>query len=294
MIRGRDKDTVKKISSDNFLKEIFKNIFLPDICSSCGDINKGLLCEKCRQEIPEISGIICRNCGTPVFIKNTKDCAVSYNLISTSVNSMIFHTKNDQSSFVLKTPGRKDTRTLCINCRNSEYSFYRLRSFGFYSGILKKLIIKYKYNKIYSLAPVLCSFLKKIYDNCFRNEKIDFVETVPDFTLNANDFKKSFYPEKNHMQILAELFSREVRLPYLNNMIKIRKTLKQHNLGMHERKINLKDTFKARNILKVTQRNILILDDVWTTGNTLNEISRVLKKCGADKIYLLTLARAIW
>ncbi|MCE5329153.1 hypothetical protein LLG07_02305 [bacterium] len=158
---------------------------------------------------------------------------------------------------------------------------------------MKKLILKYKYNKIYSIAPILCGFLKETFDNFYRNEKIDVVETVPDFYPDATELRKSPDIKINHMQLLAQIFSKEVKLPYSDNIIKIKKTFKQQNLGMHERKVNLERVFKTKDILSVINKNILILDDVWTTGNTLNEISMMLKKCGADKIYLLTLARAI-
>jgi len=93
------------------------------------------------------------------------------------------------------------------------------------------------------------------------------------------------------MQILAEDLSKITRIPFLNNIIKIRDTLKQQKLDYYRRKINLTDAFKVRNCLFSYDKNILLIDDVWTTGSTLNEISSILKKSKANKIYLLTLAR---
>ncbi|MHB1348041.1 MAG: ComF family protein, partial [Candidatus Humimicrobiaceae bacterium] len=77
------------------------------------------------------------------------------------------------------------------------------------------------------------------------------------------------------------------------NILKIKKTSKQQNLGEYERKVNLEGVFKAADMLRVYKKNILLVDDVWTTGNTLNQITKALKNCGAQKIYLLTIARTI-
>ena len=194
----------------------------------------------------------------------------------------------------LRSAGNNEKNlTGCPACGGSEYSFYRLRSFGLYSGILKKLIIKFKYHKIYTLAPVLTGFLKKAYLENYFSEKIDYVDTVPDFVdLRAVASDSASQPQ-NHMQILVKMFSKETGIPCGDNIIKIKKTLKQHNLGLYERKVNLEGVFKAQSVLSACKKNILLIDDVWTTGNTLNGISQALKKCGAKNIYLLTIARAV-
>jgi len=237
--------------------------------------------------------LICNFCGAPLFIEKLPYAA---SLISSAYQpgKRFFEEQVEEKNITTFEMNLKTNNGWgCSICRNSEFSFYRLRSFGIYSKVLKKLIIKFKYNKIYLLAPVLCSFLKEAYLAYYREEKIDFIETVPDFTSGKTVSGNSLYNTENHMQLLARLFSKEVKLPYTDNIIKIRKTLRQQNLGMYERKVNLEGAFKAGTLFNVLHKNILLLDDVWTTGNTLNEISKTLKRCGADKIYLLTIARAI-
>src|SRR5665647_846707 len=249
--------------------QAINNIFFPEICSSCGEINESFLCEKCRRSIAEIKNISCPFCGAP-FVSDNETSSLNYE------RAVLFPTRAD-----------------CPVCRDSAYSFYRLRSFGLYKGILKKLIIKFKYAKIYTLAPILNSFLKKAYLENYSNEKIDYIDTVPDFTDFKAGLTSTVCQADNHMQILVKIFAKETGIPYAGNIIKIKKTLKQQNLGMYERKVNLEGVFKAADTLRAAKKNILLIDDVWTTGNTLNEISKALKKCGAKKIYLLTIARAI-
>ncbi|MCL5069897.1 MAG: hypothetical protein M1308_03250 [Actinobacteria bacterium] len=137
------------------------------------------------------------------------------------------------------------------------------------------------------MGKLLAEFLKKAYEKHFSGEKIDFIDTVPNYAVGGQ--YSQYY--KSHMQILAEELSKIIRIPFLNNIIKIRNTSKQQKLDYYLRKNNLNNAFKVRNCLLLCDKNILLIDDVWTTGSTLNEISSILKKSKANKIYLLTLAR---
>lgn len=279
--------------SGNLINKTVNNVFFPEICSSCGEINEGLLCEKCRKDVIEIKKITCQFCGAP-FITDKQKFPINYNnavSFPNALSSNIQNLKVDPGFSKIQIP--KINVESCPSCRECGYEFLRLRSFGLYRGILKKIIIKFKYGRIYSLAPVLSSFLKNSFIENYINEKIDYMDTVPDFSAFRDGFNYASRQPDNHMQILAKMFSKETGIPYGSNIIKIKKTLRQQNLGVYERKVNLEGVFKAVNALEVFKKNILLIDDVWTTGNTLNEISKALKNCGAQKIYLLTIARAI-
>jgi competence protein ComFC len=228
------------------------------------------------------------------FIAGKQKHSFDYGSIDTIPNEIIEkkYTRGINQNFNKINRVKKDGES-CKSCSEYGYNFYRLRSFGLYGGILKKLIIKFKYGKIHTLAPILSGFLKKAYLENYLNDEINYIETVPDFAaFNGRTAGAASFPD-NHMQILVKIFSRETGIPYSDNIIKIKKTLRQQNLGMYERTLNLEDAFKVVNVLKAVKKNILLIDDVWTTGNTLNEISKVLKNCGAQKIYLLTIARSI-
>jgi len=164
---------------------------------------------------------------------------------------------------------------ICSSCKESGLNFTRHRSYTFYSGNMKRIIKKFKYSKIYGLDDVLAGFLHKTYRRCFNHESIDYIETVPG----------------EHTKKLAKIFSKIVKIPFKNNIIKIRDTRRQSGLGMGARRINILDAFKLRNCLVYKDKNILILDDVWTTGSTLKEICRIVRRGGARKVFLLTLAR---
>jgi predicted amidophosphoribosyltransferase len=164
---------------------------------------------------------------------------------------------------------------ICSSCRESGLNFTRHRSFTLYSGNMKRIIKKFKYGRIYGLDNVLSGFLYKAYRKYFTGERVDYVETVPGV----------------HTKKLAERFSKIVKIPFKNNIIKIRDTRRQSGLDLGARMINILDAFKLKDCLVYKEKNILILDDVWTTGSTLKEVCRIVRQGGARKMFLLTLAR---
>ncbi len=166
---------------------------------------------------------------------------------------------------------------ICNFCRIEDFNFYRHRSFAVYSGGIKKIIKKYKYDRIYALKKIISMFLGEIYVKNYKYEKIDYMETVPG----------------RHMEMICESLSRLIKIPFIGNIIRVKKILKQQNLDFMQRKNNINDAFKVRDCLVYSGKNVLVVDDVWTTGSTMMEVSDVLKRAGADKIYLLTLARGI-
>ncbi len=223
----------------NFIN-IFKDIVIPPLCAVCGKISPELLCQQCVSKIEEIDDKICSYCGRP-----------------------------------LSGIGLDDE--MCNFCKNEDFNFYRHRSFTAYSGGIKKIIRKYKYNKIYDLREVITRFLKQVYVRNYKYEKIDYIETVPG----------------KHMEILCRLLSKLIKIPFTGNILRVKKIIKQQGLDFIQRKNNIKGAFKVKNCLLYSGKNLLLVDDVWTTGSTLVEISGILKKANADKIYLLTLARGI-
>ena len=244
------------------LKEFFIDALFPPICPVCGRINTGFLCKRCAEEIRFLGPDICVRCGKPLICLNGKD------------------------TFDNSVTGSK----ICSLCRDTGYYFYRSRSFTGYSETVARIILKYKYKKFYYLADLLVNFLESAYKNYYCGVKIDFLDTVPDY-LGEDTGKR--IADKNHMHLIAERFSRTTGIPFVNNLIKIRETDRQQVLDRNQREMNLRGAFKTIDCLKVQGKDFLIIDDVWTTGSTLNELSLVLKRSGVNKIYLLTIARKL-
>lgn len=242
---------------DKGIIDFIKDIVHPTICAACGKISPGYLCSHC------LSGIIpidinkcCPYCGRPLPLAGVK---------------MSGHSNEMTSS----TDGRSGKESICSLCRQEELNFTRHRSYTLYSGDMKKIIKKFKYKKVYGLDNVLAGFLLKTYKKYFSGESVDYIEAVPG----------------EHTKKLAERFAKIVKIPFKGNIIKIRDTRRQSGLDLGARRTNILDAFKLKDCLVYRNKDILIIDDVWTTGSTLKEICRIVRQCGASKVFLLTLAR---
>ena len=82
------------------------------------------------------------------------------------------------------------------------------------------------------------------------------------------------------------------KLKYKNNiLLKIVNNKVQSTLTKRERELNVKNVYKVAEEQKIVNKNIIIFDDIYTTGNTVNECAKVLKESGANKIGILTIAK---
>ncbi len=96
----------------------------------------------------------------------------------------------------------------------------------------------------------------------------------------------------NQSAVLAKMLSMYYQLPFSgNNLVKIKNTRSQADLGKIERQENLKNAFAIKNPELIARKIIYLVDDVFTTGSTMQECARVLKTAGASKIYGIVVAR---
>jgi competence protein ComFC len=97
----------------------------------------------------------------------------------------------------------------------------------------------------------------------------------------------------NQSKVLASTISKEFGLMLTDTLDKIRLTKHQNTLTRSQRLVNLKDAFRVRDKIAVKGLNILLIDDVLTTGSTLKECSRALLGGGAKSVRCLTLAKGL-
>ena len=95
----------------------------------------------------------------------------------------------------------------------------------------------------------------------------------------------------NQSELIAKEIAKELEICYLRDcLIKIKDTKKQSTLTRNERKINLNNAFGIKNKEKIQNKNVILFDDIFTTGSTMKECSKILKDAGVKKIAVLTLA----
>jgi ComF family protein len=134
---------------------------------------------------------------------------------------------------------------------------------------------------------VVASWLNAALDDeRLRNRKFDLLVPVP--LHSARQRERGF----NQAGLLAELLSAARGIPCQSALERVRYTTTQTAFDRTERMENLHNAFRLRKKMNVRHLHVLLIDDVLTTGATLSECARVLKKAGASTVYAATAARA--
>ncbi|GJL53538.1 MAG: hypothetical protein NPIRA02_06700 [Nitrospirales bacterium] len=117
---------------------------------------------------------------------------------------------------------------------------------------------------------------------------IDLIMPVP---LHATRLRTREY---NQALLLAHRLSAHIDIPLnYRTLIRTRETTPQTGLSRHDRLKNLRRCFAVTSPQAITEKNILLIDDVFTTGTTVNECAKTLRKAGSGNVYVVTLARIL-
>lgn len=174
---------------------------------------------------------------------------------------------------------------LCGACRKRPPAYTQAWSLYPYMPPLQDAIHLFKYHGKVALAAALgdlmCAAVRHPWE-------VDLLMPVP---LHPSRLRER---EFNQSVLLADRLNRRLRLPLsYDNLIRIRRTDPQSGLSRAARLKNLRRSFAVLRPEEVTDRRILLVDDVLTTGTTVNECAKVLRKAGAADVYVGTLACTI-
>lgn len=168
-----------------------------------------------------------------------------------------------------------------VKDKNYDYQIKILK----YENIIRKKIIDYKFNEksyLYKTFGKIILNNKKIYSFL---KKYDIILCVP---MYKEKKKQRGY---NQAELITKELAKKLHIDIsLDNLVKIKDTKKQSTLTKTERMQNLKGAFEVKNKGILKNKNVILFDDIFTTGSTVNECCNVLKKAGAKGIAVLTLA----
>ena len=176
---------------------------------------------------------------------------------------------------------------ICSKCKSEIKRVHQqeeIMAYGYYGGVLKKLILNLKYHKSFIAGKVLADLLCQIIIE--KKLSIDCICYVP---ISKDSLKKRGF---NQCSVLAKNISSILDIPVIDCFVKVKETKEQKLLGKEERMKNILDAFEIKNKEKLFKKNILLIDDVYTTGATINECKKNIEKCNINKIYLLTIAKS--
>jgi len=184
----------------------------------------------------------------------------------------------------------------CGDCLNAPKRFRMARSAGVYDNVLMAAIHCLKYKEKIQLARPLGMLLMMAFCRYWNKGNIHLIVPVPlhKRKLRSRGFNPSFFLVKEWAQIAKSLDRALPAIPVAADiLVRKRWTESQTGLGRKERLQNIKNAFDVSDLSRVKMKNILLVDDVYTTGATANECAKVLMRAGAARVDVLTLARAM-
>ena len=188
---------------------------------------------------------------------------------------------------------------LCSKCkvkiRNSQINiiikpknkyFKELISIFKYEGIIRDKILQYKFEDKAYMYNTFAKIILKNEKICGLLKKYDIIIPVPIHK------KRKAQRGYNQTQLIASKISKYLKIKLCDDvLIKSKNTIAQSKLNKNKRKQNIKGAFKILNSEKIQGKNILLFDDIYTTGSTVNECSKILTRAGAKRIGVLTIAK---
>jgi ComF family protein len=173
----------------------------------------------------------------------------------------------------------------CRSCREKPPIFDQALAAGIFEGSLREAIHQFKYRPCRSLGMPLGTWMAA---KVRAREGFDHVIPVP---LHSKRLRQRGF---NQSLLLAKYMSNAHRIPLeFDNLVRTRPTRPQVELDHAERVENVAGAFSLRYPGVIVGKKVLVIDDVFTTGATLNECASVLKTAGAAQVTAFTLARAL-
>lgn len=181
-------------------------------------------------------------------------------------------------------PIRSEEQEYCYDCTHSRHYFDKGYSLWQHRPPVSTSIYQFKYHNQRAFAQIYAKKIIAYYGNELRRLNFDCIVPVP---LHSKRKRKRGY---NQSEILAKEIGRIIQVPVNTKLIKrVRYTDPQKILDSKARKSNLRNAFcVCKSIRQI--HSILLVDDIYTTGNTIDEIARILKENGVENVIFLTIS----
>jgi ComF family protein len=169
-----------------------------------------------------------------------------------------------------------------------DLAFSSARSAVTAKGVVLEVIHRYKYQRAIWFEPFLAGLFIQQALPVLNSQKWDVLAPVPLFSTRLRE------REFNQAERLARRLSQATRIPVESRLLRRnRPTPTQTHLSRCQRSANVSNAFDVNPQFQVEGRDILLVDDVFTTGATTNACARVLKRAGASQVAVWTLARGV-
>ncbi len=175
-------------------------------------------------------------------------------------------------------------KEFCHDCETHPHIFTRGVSLWLHKDPVKRSIYRFKYENERAFGELYAREAVKAYGDFFKRWQVQVLVPVP---LHQSRQRERGY---NQAEIFARAVGERLQLPVSSEAVtRTRETSAQKNLGKQGRRRNLAGAFLAAPA-PVGLRNVLVVDDIYTTGSTIDGVAQALKSAGVEKIYFLTIS----
>lgn len=236
----------------SLIRDSVSSVVFPDVCYFCGSIHDSK------------ESVICGECRDSIRLVAKPFCSVCGVPIPILGNS---------------------TSNVCGSCLSHPPVYDKARYGVYYEQRPRESITKFKFNaSLFNVRPI-SELLIESFNRHYANDNLDAILPIP--VHKRRLISRGF----NQVVALAKKLSDATGIPLdRTTLIKIRNTVPQVGLPRSKRIMNLRNVFRVSRPEKIANRRILIIDDVSTTGTTVSEAARTVKKAGAAYVAILVLA----
>ncbi len=262
------------------------DLLFPPLCPLChrrlGEGRRDPLCGSCWEHLPRLVPPFCACCGRPFWTfgpHGPEVSGVAELPAQPSGSPSVSETKQSSG----RGPG------LCEPCLRQPPAFTYARSAGLYRDAIREALHAFKFGGKTSLARALGDLLAEVGLAMLPQDAVDCLIPVP--LHPAREAERGF----NQSLLLARRLSRRWRVPVADGVLRrVRSTRTQTQLSAGERRANVLGAFVLRRPHAVGGAHALLIDDIFTTGATVSECSRVLLAAGGARAAgVLTVARVL-
>jgi len=233
----------------------FLDLLAPPVCVACRKVGHGLICEECRARFDFIQEPWCRQCGRALDPEATGG-------------------------------------PICADCRGEQFVFDHARSVGRHTGTLRECVLAFKFGGVVQLSDPLSELLAERLERLTQEQEVTVpaVDAVVPVPLHP---KRRRWRGFDQALVLARELASRLELPVGERaLVRERETEPQVELTPAQRRANVRGAFRLAQPWVAQGRHVVLVDDVFTTGATINECAKVLKRGGATCVTALTITRS--
>jgi ComF family protein len=248
--------------------------FFPADCRICGSpllrVSRLPVCKTCLLALRRLHGSYCSVCGEELHLA-------------------AYLTRENTGSFDADCGESR-----CTLCQRTDPPFERAVAYGSYESELRDLIHLLKFQQVRPAAAVLGRMLAETIANLERNMPVGTIAVVPVPLYPRKRTQRGFNQAEMIARAALKQLARPKRFDLCAGVLaRRRETGSQIGLTRHQRRENLRGAFAVGDRSRILNRDILLIDDVLTTGTTASECARVLLRGGAARVWVATVARTL-